>query len=88
MKMKKKMVALYLAAIFLLAACGDRGGEATTAVVETESPVVLASTEETTEQTTEAPTEPLTRQVTEVKVGMSFYGEEHDDSLLAYSLYQ
>ena len=88
MKMKKKMVFFCLAAIFLLAACGDRGGEATTAVVETESPVVLASTEETTEQTTEAPTEPLTRQATEIKVGMIFYGEEHDDSLLAYSLYQ
>jgi basic membrane lipoprotein Med (substrate-binding protein (PBP1-ABC) superfamily) len=88
MKMKKKMVALCLAAICLLAACGGRGGEATTAAVETEAPVVLASTEETTEQTTEAPTEPLTRQATEVKVGMIFYGEEHDDSLLAYSLYQ
>ena len=88
MKMKKKMVALCLAAICLLAACGGKGGEATTAVVETELPIVLASTEETTEQTTEAPAEPLTRQATEVKVGMIFYGEEHDDSLLAYSLYQ
>ena len=44
MKMKKKMVALCLAAICLLAACGGKGGEATTAVVETELPIVLAST--------------------------------------------
>ena len=88
MKIKKKLVVLAVLVICLLASCGGKEGEATTAAVETEAFSTVESTEEITEVTTEAPTEPLTRQPSEVKVGMIFYGEEHDDSLLAYSLYQ
>ncbi|MBP3700421.1 MAG: BMP family ABC transporter substrate-binding protein, partial [Lachnospiraceae bacterium] len=86
--LKQVMTALILtvclAMTCLLAGCGQAEEETTTAAPETTE----ATTEETTEETTPAPTEPPTRQVSELKVGMIFYGEENDGSLLASTLRQ
>ena len=88
MKNRKKMLVwpLCVAMICLLAACGSVAGEVTTDAPETTGSTIADTTEEMTVETTEAPTEPPTRQVTEIKVGMIFYGEEYEGSLLADSL--
>ncbi len=90
MKIKKKMLMwiMPLALTCLMVACGSEEGNVTTVAIETTEAITLEFTEETTELATEPPTEPLTRQVTELKVGMIFYGEENEGSLLADSLYQ
>lgn len=62
--MKKKLTALLLAAVTLLAvACGPRPEEDTTALETTAEPTGL---EETTEEPTEVPTEEPTEELTEV----------------------
>jgi len=90
MKNRKKLLVwlLCVTLIGLLVACGREAGDVTTATPETTGSKIEDTTEETIEETTEAPTEPPTRQVTEIKVGMIFYGEENEGSLLADSLRQ
>lgn len=87
MKNRKKMCIWLMVMILggLMTACGG-GAEVTTTLSETEIVSIEETTEEMTEPPTEAPTEPSTRQVDELKVGMIFYGEEGDGSLLADSL--
>lgn len=84
MKNRKKIVVglACLAVMSLLAACHSREEETTTAAPETTE----ATTMESTVETTEAPTEPPTRQVEEMKVGMIFYGDPGEASMLADSL--
>ncbi len=87
MKKRKKVTWLFLTLCVILLACGCGQGteeETTTTAQET----TVATTEETTEETTPAPTEPPTREVAELKVGMIFYGEEGEGSLLTATLRQ
>lgn len=83
MKKRKKSFVLILCLIICLLAIGACGTAQETA--EQTSSEVL-TTEESTEETTPAPTEPPTLDPSEVKVGMIFYGEEDDGSVLAAAL--
>lgn len=81
-RMAVRMLVIGLAMSYLLSGCGQNVEETTT-----EAPVTTEiETEETTEETTPAPTEPPTLDVAKMKVGMIFYGEEADGSLLADTL--
>lgn len=85
-KMKKIKRNLLMISIFavslILGACSGAGEPAET----WEETTVEPATEMMTEETTPAPTEPPTRDLSEIKVGMIFYGEENDGSVLTASL--
>ena len=85
MKQRKKWLVcvLLVLCLWIIAGCGSKTVEETPQV--TEEPT-QTTTVEPTEETTPAPTEPATLDVSEIKVGMIFYGEEGNDSLLATSL--
>ena len=85
MKQSKMLRAcvLLLLCLWILAGCGGKAVDETPELTTETTPI---PTVETTEETTPAPTEPATLDVSEIKVGMIFYGEEENDSLLATSL--
>ncbi len=80
-------LAAILSMTLLLAGCGG-GGEETSLAPETTAMSTEETTEATTEETTPAPTEPPTLDVSQIRVGMIFLGEEADGSLLSQSLSQ
>lgn len=85
MKKNKSMrLAVWLLTLCLLTGACSAPQNAQTQPAEAET--TAAETEPETEETEPAPTEPPYREASEIKIGMVFYGEENDGSVLTAAL--
>lgn len=80
---KSRVLAAFILAACLLAACAAPAQTEQTTQVQTSAPA-----ETTVYETDPEPTEPPFREASEIKVGMIFFGEKDDGSVLSASLQQ
>lgn len=82
-KNKRTLLLIFLLLALLVFSACKPAEEAGQTMTETESTAEPATT---VPETTPAPTEPPVREASEIKIGMIFYGEENDGSVLTAAL--